>query len=178
MRMTEEELNTAGVVLSAHEQRSTKAERQLISIKKARFISKFVGQEFEGVISSVVKFGVFVLLRTYDVDGLVKVEQLGNDYWVFDDENLRLIGKRTGMQYKIGDTIKIQVVAADTATGKIDFNLAGADEADDDKSGDSAVDEFGDKVSKKKTGRTDKSEARFSKKKSKKKQAKKKTRRR
>jgi ribonuclease R len=123
-RLTEEAIETAGVILSGHEQRSTKAERQLISIKKARFISRFVGQEFDGVISSVVKFGVFVLLRTYDVDGLVKIEALGDDYWVFDDENLRLTGRRSGVEYKIGDPIKVQVVAADAETGRIEFMLA------------------------------------------------------
>ncbi len=139
MRMTEDDLATAGTMLSSCEQRSTKAERQLISIKKARFISKFVGEEFDGVISSVVKFGVFVLLRTYDVDGLVKVEALGDDYWVFDDENLRLSGKRTGMEYKIGDQIRIQVASVDIELGRIEFILAGSD---DDK----GVDEFGDEV--------------------------------
>ena len=117
-------------MLSSCEQRSTKAERQLISIKKARFISKFVGEEFDGVISSVVKFGVFVLLRTYDVDGLVKVEALGDDYWVFDDENLRLSGKRTGMEYRIGDQIRIQVASVDVEMGRIEFVLAEGEESE------------------------------------------------
>lgn len=152
MRMTEDELATAGTMLSSCEQRSTKAERQLISIKKARFISKFVGEEFDGVISSVVKFGVFVLLRTYDVDGLVKVEALGDDFWVFDDENLRLSGKRTGMEYKIGDQIRIQVASVDVEMGRIEFVLAESEDAE------KGVDEFGDEIKSsrptpKKTGR-------------------------
>lgn len=125
-RMSEDELSSAATMLSACEQRSTKAERQLISIKKARFISRFIGDEFDGIISSVAKFGVFVLLRAYDVDGLVKVEELGNDRFIFDDENLRLVGKRTGIAYGIGDPIRVQVVQAETETGKIEFRLAGA----------------------------------------------------
>jgi ribonuclease R len=128
--MSEEQLATAGTVLSAHEQRSTKAERQLISIKKARFMKQFVGQEFDGIISSVAKFGVFVLLRAFDVDGLVKVDQLGNDLFIFDDENLCLRGKRSGLTYEIGQLLKVQVAAVDVEAGRIDFVLTDTRESD------------------------------------------------
>ena len=123
MAMTDEELASASVMLSACEQRSTKAERKVVSIKKARFMRKWVGEEFEGIISSVTKFGVFVLLRQFDVDGLVKIERLGNDRFMFDDQNLRLIGSRTGARYSIGDSIRVLVTASDPETGKIDFDL-------------------------------------------------------
>lgn len=123
--LNEEEIGSATAMLSACEQRSVKAERQLISIKKARFVGRFVGQEFDGVISGVTKFGVFVLLRAYDVDGLVKVEELGDDRFIFDDENLRLVGKRTRMSYGIGDPVRIQIVAADAEAGRVEFRLAG-----------------------------------------------------
>ncbi len=129
LRPTEEGLATATTMLSACEQRSVKAERQLISIKKARFIHGFLGEEFEGIISSVNKFGIFVLLRKYDVDGLVKLEALGDDRWVFDDENLRLVGKHTGKSYNIGETIQVQVASVDADAGKIDFILAGQEES-------------------------------------------------
>lgn len=124
MQMTESELASASTFLSACEQRSVKAERQVISIKKARFIRRFLGQEFEGIISSVAKFGVFVLLRQYDVDGLVKIENLGRDRFTFDEENLRLIGNRTGLRYTIGDVVKVRVANADPEQGRIDFELA------------------------------------------------------
>lgn len=123
MKMSEEEIASATTWLSACEQRSTKAERKLISIKKARFMTKFVGEEFEGMVSSVAKFGVFVLLRQYDVDGMVKMENLGNDRFMFDEDNLRLIGTRTGRRYAIGDPIKIIVAKVDIEGGKIDFLL-------------------------------------------------------
>lgn len=122
--MSEDDLTTAGNMLSACEQRSVKAERLLVSIKKARFIKKFVGQEMDGIISSVAKFGVFVLLRSYEIDGLVRLEALGNDYFEYDEENLVLVGKRTGKEYRIGDLVKIQVVSANVDDGKIDFILA------------------------------------------------------
>ncbi|HEX4922960.1 MAG TPA: ribonuclease R, partial [Bdellovibrionales bacterium] len=84
---SEDELSGIGTHLSACEQRSVKSERQFAAIKRARFMSQHLGEEFDGVISSVTKFGVFVLLRAFDVDGLVKVEELGNDMFQFDEEN-------------------------------------------------------------------------------------------
>ncbi len=123
-KIPEEELAMAGTQLSACEQRSVKAERQFQSIKKARFMTKHLGQEFDGMISSVTRFGVFVLLRAFDVDGLVKLDQLGKDRWEFDEEQLQLVGKNTGKRYKIGDALKIKVAAADPDTGQLDFVLA------------------------------------------------------
>ena len=116
-------LESSAVFLSACEQRSVKAERQVQAIKKARFMEKFVGEQFEGVISSVAKFGVFVLLRKYDVDGRVAVENLGDERWEFNSENLSLRGQRSGHVYAIGDTLTIVVSRVDVFEGKIDFVL-------------------------------------------------------
>jgi ribonuclease R len=123
----EEDLTSAGTQLSACEQRSVKAERQFQAIKRARFMSTKVGEEFDGVISSVTRFGVFVLLRAFDVDGLVKVEALGNDYFEFIEDTLTLRGKRTKTEYKIGDEIRIQVAGTDIELGQIDFVLPGVE---------------------------------------------------
>jgi ribonuclease R len=125
MELSAEDIATATNWLSSCEQRSVKAERKVISIKKARFMKKFEGEEFEGIISSVAKFGIFVMLRTYDVDGLVKIENLGNDRFQYDEENLRLIGARSGLRYSIGDAVKVKVTGVDSDAGKIDFILAG-----------------------------------------------------
>jgi ribonuclease R len=132
--MSEEELATAGTLLSAAEQRSVKAERQVQSIKKARFMQKFVGQELDGIITSVAKFGVFVLLREYECDGLVRTDDLGNDRFEFDEENLRLFSKRSGKAYNIGDVVRIQVAAADPELGQVNFLIAGAKESSQEKS--------------------------------------------
>ncbi|MBY0314245.1 MAG: ribonuclease R [Bdellovibrionales bacterium] len=123
--MDEEYISTSGTMLSAYEQRSVKAERQVISIKKARFMQEHLGEVFEGVVSSVVKFGVFVLLRQFDVDGLLKVDQLGDDIFEFDEDALILKGRRTGKTYKIGDVLEVQVARANTDEGQIDFVLEG-----------------------------------------------------
>lgn len=124
MQMQEDEIASATTFLSACEQRSTKAERQIVAIKKARFIRRFLGQEFDGFVSSVTKFGIFVLLRQYDIDGLVKIENLGNDRFVFDEENLRLIGTRRGVRFTIGDLVRVRVTGVDPNLGRVDFELA------------------------------------------------------
>lgn len=120
----EEDLQTAATMLSACEQRSVKAERQFQAIKKARFMQNFVGQEFDGIISSVTKFGVFVLLRQFEVDGLIRIESLSKEKMEFDEDNLILFSKRSGRQFAIGDLVKIRVDAADPEAGQVDFGLA------------------------------------------------------
>jgi ribonuclease R len=122
--MSEDDLLTAGTMLSACEQRSVKAERQIQAIKKARFMAKFVGEEFEGMISSVAKFGVFVLLRQYNIDGLVRLEELAAERLEFDEDNLRLVAHKSGFSYSIGDMIKVKVASADPEAGQINFVLA------------------------------------------------------
>lgn len=117
----EEDLATAATWLSSCEQKAAKAERQITSIKKARFMEKFLGDEFEGMISSVVRFGVFVLLREYEIDGLIKIDELSSQRLEFDEKTLSLYNKKTGLRFTIGDTIKIKVVATDSELGQINF---------------------------------------------------------
>lgn len=121
--MEVEEITSAATHLSACEQRSVKAERAVISIKKARFLRRYLGQTLEGSVSSVAKFGIFVTLREFEIDGLVKLESLGPDRWVFDDQNMRLYGRRTGRVFKLGDILNVTVAQVDVSTGKIDFQL-------------------------------------------------------
>lgn len=121
--MEREEISAAAQHLSACEQRAVKAERQVLSIKKARFIRRYIGESLEGAITSVTKFGLFVTLRDFEVDGLLRLESLGNDRWVFDEPSMRLFGRRTGRVFKLGDHLRVEVLAADVSTGKIDFAL-------------------------------------------------------
>ena len=122
--MSDGDLATAGTFLSACEQRSTKAERQIQAIKKARFMEKMVGETFDGMISSIAKFGIFVLLREYDIDGLIRLEDLGQQM-EFDEENLKLVAKRSGFSYSMGDIVQVTVASADVQLGQINFLLAG-----------------------------------------------------
>ncbi len=135
--MAEDDIATAGTWLSACEQRSAKAERQIQAIKKARFMKRLVGQDFDGMISSVTKFGVFVLLREYNIDGLIRLDDLGSsaeggprpDKWEFDEENLRLVAKRSGASYNLGDRVRVTVSSTDIESGQVNFLLEGATES-------------------------------------------------
>ncbi|MBC7421583.1 MAG: ribonuclease R [Bdellovibrio sp.] len=121
--MTEEDLATAGTWLSATEQKAAKAERQIQAIKKARFMQKMLGDVFEGLVSSVTKFGVFVLLRQFNIDGLIRLDDLGNEKFEFDEENLTLTAPRSGFTYKMGDTLNVAVSMVDVEQGQINFVL-------------------------------------------------------
>lgn len=127
--MADDDIATAGTWLSACEQRSAKAERQIQAIKKARFMKRLVGQDFDGMISSVTKFGVFVLLREYNIDGLIRLDDLGLDKWEFDEENLRLVAKRSGASYNLGDRVRVTVSSTDIESGQVNFLLEGATES-------------------------------------------------
>jgi ribonuclease R len=120
---SESDLESAGTFLSACEQRSVKAERQINAIKKARFMSQHLGEEFEGSVSSVTKFGMFVILRQFDVDGLIRSDDLPGGPFELDEDTMRLVARRSGYNFSIGDTVTIQVAAADYDNGQIDFVL-------------------------------------------------------
>ena len=121
--MKEEDLSTAGTWLSATEQRSAKAERQIQAIKKARFMKKLLGDSFDGLISSITKFGAFVLLREFNIDGLIRLDDLGKEKFEFDEENLTLTAKRSGLTYKMGDVVRVTVAMVDVDQGQINFVL-------------------------------------------------------
>ncbi len=129
MPMDLDQLETAGTMLSACEQRSTKAERQIHSIKRARFMERHVGESFEGMITSVTKFGVFVTLRAFDIDGLIRLQDLSSDRLDFDEDLLRLVAQRSGMTYSIGDVLAVQVAGVNVQEGQIDFVLDGVGES-------------------------------------------------
>ncbi|MFN8847916.1 MAG: ribonuclease R [Bdellovibrionales bacterium] len=122
--MSLEDLESAGTMLSACEQRSAKSERQIKAIKKARFMEKFIDQEFEGMISGVTKFGAFILLREYDIDGLIRLGDLAKEPLEFDEDNLRLSSRRSGLSYTIGDILKIRVTEVSPELGQVNFTLA------------------------------------------------------
>ena len=118
----QQDLESIAKIISACEQRSVKAERQLKDIKKARFIKKHLGQTMEGVICNVTNFGFFVKLRLYDIEGLVHINQLKGK-WFFEKSLLELKSKHSGKRLKIGDLVVVQVIASNIDTGQIDFEI-------------------------------------------------------
>ena len=114
---------------SERERVAVDAERDSVDLKKTEFMEQHVGDVFEGTISGVTSFGLFVLLDRWFVEGLVHVSSLGDDYYVFMEERFALVGENTGQRYRLGDRVTIQVAAVDLEERKIDFVLvdAGAD---------------------------------------------------
>ena len=104
------------------EQIATKAERESEDIKKAEYMQSKIGEEYAGIISSITSFGMFVELEN-TVEGLVRLADMKDDYYIYDDINKQLIGKETGKTYKLGQKVNIEVTNADKQTRKIDFIL-------------------------------------------------------
>ena len=86
-----------------------------------------VGEEFDGIISSVVKFGLFVELPN-TIEGLIHITALKQDYFHYLENHLALVGERTGQTFKIGQKVRIKVIKADPETREIDFELIEAEE--------------------------------------------------
>lgn len=113
-----------GEQTSKRERDAIDAEREVEDMKKAEYMTQFIDEEFEGIISSVTKWGMYVELPN-TVEGLVHVNDLTDDYYEFDEDNLALIGRRTKTVYKIGDKVKVIVLAASKEERTIDFQLVG-----------------------------------------------------
>ena len=107
---------------SEMEQEEEEAERDLYEIKKCEFMQKHVGETYDGSISGVTSFGIFVELEN-TVEGLIRLENMKDDYYVYDENQMRLIGKRTNKIFKLGDRVKIKVVSANKLLRRIDFEL-------------------------------------------------------
>ena len=108
---------------SEREKIATKVEREAEDLKKAEYMEKRIGEQYEGIVSSVTSFGIFVELEN-TVEGLIRFDDLGDEYFIYDEDRKRLIGERTNKTYKIGDKIEIEVKSASKLLRQIDFKLA------------------------------------------------------
>lgn len=111
---------------SQMERRAVDAERATDALKKAEFMLDKVGEEFEGMISSITSFGIFIQLPN-TVEGLVRLSNLTDDYYNFNQQHLLLIGERTGKVYRIGQKVKIQVTSVNIEERQIDFDILEAE---------------------------------------------------
>lgn len=109
-------------ISSDMEQKSEEAERDLENIKKCEYMEEHIGEEFDGIVSGVTNFGVFVELDN-TVEGLVHVDNMKDDYYIYDDINVSLTGERTKKTYKMGDKVKIRVLSTDKTLKRIDFEI-------------------------------------------------------
>ena len=107
---------------SERERVATKVEREAEDIKKAEFMESKIGEEYEGIVSSVTNFGIFVELDN-TVEGIIRYEKLGEEYFIYNEEKRQAIGEHTGKVYQIGDKVKIRVANASKLMRQIDFEI-------------------------------------------------------
>lgn len=113
-----------GEQCSMTERRADEATREVVSWLKCEYIQDRVGDTFDGTITAVTGFGLFVELQDIYVEGLVHVTSLVNDYYHFDAARHRLVGEHTGTTYRLGDPLRVKVIRVDLESRKIDFELA------------------------------------------------------
>jgi ribonuclease R len=106
------------------EQRATDAERASIKYKQVEFMSDKIGNEFDGVISGVTEWGIYVELNENKCEGMIPIRELTDDYYYFDEDNYCLIGRRYGRRYQLGEAIRVRVWRANLMKKQLDFQLA------------------------------------------------------
>lgn len=109
---------------SERERRAVDAERDTDALKKAQYMSDKIGEEFEGIVSSVTNFGIFIELPN-TIEGLVHISNMTDDYYRFDDRQMIMIGERTNRQFRIGDEVKVRVANVIIEESSIDFEIVG-----------------------------------------------------
>lgn len=115
-------VNEVGEQSSAREREAMEAERNSVEMKQAEYMKERLGEEYRAVISGVTNFGIFVELPNL-IEGLVRMEDLPRDYWVFDPVHYRLTGERTGRVFQLGQEVDVVLAAVDVALRRIDFRL-------------------------------------------------------
>ncbi|MCI5579968.1 MAG: ribonuclease R [Phocaeicola plebeius] len=108
---------------SAMEQTAANAERASIKYKQVEFMSERLGQEYDGVISGVTEWGIYVEINENKCEGMVPMRDLGDDYYEFDEKNYCLIGRRRHRKFSLGDPVKIKVARANLEKKQLDFTL-------------------------------------------------------
>ena len=109
---------------SAMEQTAASAERASVKYKQVEFMSERIGNVYDGVISGVTEWGIYVEINENKCEGMVSMRDLGNDYYEFDEKNYCLIGRRHHKRFSLGDPIKIKVARANLEKKQLDFVLA------------------------------------------------------
>jgi len=119
---------------SERERVAMEAERETIKLKQIAFMEDRLGEVYDGIVTGVTNFGLFVQLREFLVDGLIHISALGDDYYEYEEEKYRLIGRSSGTIFRLGDAMRVQVTRADRVARQLDLipfseeeNEAGSD---------------------------------------------------
>jgi ribonuclease R len=98
-------------------------ENESTNIKGLEFMKKFLGHEFEGIISGVTSFGLFVELKRYPIEGLITIASLGKEYFIFDETTISLVGRRSGKAFRLGDKIHVIIERIDILKQEMDLGI-------------------------------------------------------
>ena len=107
---------------STKERRADDAEREVEKMKKAEYMMSHVGEQFRGIISGVTSWGIYVELPN-TVEGMVRISDMHGDRYIFEEEKYRVVGHHTGTEYRMGQSVQIEVTGADKQLGTIDFAI-------------------------------------------------------
>ncbi|MDD3352527.1 ribonuclease R, partial [Zoogloea sp.] len=129
-----------GMHCSMTERRADEADRDVENWLKCYYMQDRIGEEFDGSVSAVVPFGLFVALDDVFVEGLVHISELGSDYFHYDDAHHSLVGERTGERYRLSDRVRVQLVRVNMEASKIDFRLLRGPERSTERIGKTARD--------------------------------------
>jgi ribonuclease R len=124
---TTEQLVELGKQISFTERRADDAERELRQVKILELLQNHIGEDFEGVITGITNFGIFVQLTTWLIDGLIRYEDLLDDWWDVDERAGVIHGQRTGRRIKIGDTAKVRIVRVDPPRRELSLAISQLD---------------------------------------------------
>ncbi len=122
---TVRKLEELGKHLSRREELADEVEREAIEKMKLRLLKDKVGETFEGIITGVFQFGFFVELKEVLVEGLVSLRELKDDQYIFDEENQRLVGVKSGKSYRLGDRVRVRILAVREEEGEMDLTVEG-----------------------------------------------------
>ena len=120
--LLEKQAEDRSVKSSEREKVATEVEREALKMKMAEYMEERIGEEYDAIISSITSFGVFAELEN-TIEGLIRFENLGDEYFIYDEERKIIIGEITNKTYKIGDKIRIRVIRASKELKEIDFEL-------------------------------------------------------
>lgn len=108
---------------SAREQLAANAERASIKYKQVEYMEEHLGEIFDGVISGVTEWGIYVELNANKCEGMIPIRELADDYYVFDDKNYCIMGRRKGKRFQLGDDVTVKIARADLIKKQLDFKL-------------------------------------------------------
>jgi ribonuclease R len=117
------EYEKIAIIASEQEKRASDAERASIKYKQVEYMSRYLGKSFDGAISSVTKWGMYVEEIETKCEGLVRIRDMEDDFYIFNEKKIELVGQKSKKRYRLGDHVKIKVKAVDLEKKTIDYIL-------------------------------------------------------